>query len=64
MLEIDKLTIIFRLVVFVVVCTLHNVRGAFDSGLELNFLGFSFRFPSGGTLDLLLEVVHLICLIK
>jgi len=50
--------------VFVVVCTLLSVLGVFDSGLDLNFVWVLFRFPYGGTLDLLLEVVHLICLIK
>jgi len=46
--------------VFVVVCTPHNVQGMFDSDLDLNL----FHFPYGGTLDLLLEVVYLICLIQ
>lgn len=43
---------------FVVVCTLHSIEGVFDSGLDLNFVWFSFRFRCGCTLDLLLEVVH------
>lgn len=49
---------------FVVVCTVHSVEGVFDSGLDLNFVWFPFRFRCGGTLDLFLEVVYLIYLLQ